>query len=288
METRARYALIGLFMLAVIMASFAFVYWLENKGGLGQRDHLSRSLPELDFRPAGGLGGAVQWHPRRRGDRSWLDTEHPEQALATIGSRARHAGPRRHGSRHPVPRADGRRRGDAYRRQCRIARRDGKRGRAAGQLVAEPGATEDWTGLGRTVLRKLDTILSDNADNLHSAIANFNTFTDVLAKNSDRIEGLLGGIERMTGGGTPRPIYRSTISPRQKISRPLAETPSWQLVVPEPTALLAVNSDKIKLTGRRPRPRPPTSPMRDGPTMLRSCCKRRSSRALRMPATRNR
>ncbi len=36
-ETRARYALNGAFMLAVIAASFAFVYWLENKGGFGQR-----------------------------------------------------------------------------------------------------------------------------------------------------------------------------------------------------------------------------------------------------------
>ena len=38
METRARYALIGLFMLVVIAASFAFVYWLETKGGFGQRE----------------------------------------------------------------------------------------------------------------------------------------------------------------------------------------------------------------------------------------------------------
>ena len=38
METRARYALIGLFMLAVILASFGFVYWLENKGGFSQRE----------------------------------------------------------------------------------------------------------------------------------------------------------------------------------------------------------------------------------------------------------
>jgi phospholipid/cholesterol/gamma-HCH transport system substrate-binding protein len=37
METRARYALIGLFMLAVILASFGFVYWLENKGGFAER-----------------------------------------------------------------------------------------------------------------------------------------------------------------------------------------------------------------------------------------------------------
>ena len=39
METGARYALIGAFMLAVIAASFAFVYWLENKGGFGERSY---------------------------------------------------------------------------------------------------------------------------------------------------------------------------------------------------------------------------------------------------------
>ena len=37
METRARYALIGLFTVAVVLAGFAFVYWIENAGGLGQR-----------------------------------------------------------------------------------------------------------------------------------------------------------------------------------------------------------------------------------------------------------
>ena len=37
METRAPYALIGLFVLAVIGAVFGFVYWLHNSGGLGER-----------------------------------------------------------------------------------------------------------------------------------------------------------------------------------------------------------------------------------------------------------
>ena len=68
--------------------------------------------------------------------------------------------------------------------------------------------------LGREVLRRLDGILSDNADNLHSAIANFNTFTDVLARNSDRIEGMLGGLERMTGGGRSKSTRRPMMSPR--------------------------------------------------------------------------
>ena len=37
METRAPYALIGLFVMAVIAAAFGFVYWLHNSGGLTER-----------------------------------------------------------------------------------------------------------------------------------------------------------------------------------------------------------------------------------------------------------
>ena len=37
METRAPYALIGLFVLAAIAAGFGFVYWLHNSGGLTER-----------------------------------------------------------------------------------------------------------------------------------------------------------------------------------------------------------------------------------------------------------
>ena len=70
-------------------------------------------------------------------------------------------------------------------------------------LVAEPGAAQDWTSLGarRAAQARQDPLR--NADNLKSAIANLNTFTEVLARNSDRIEGLLGGLEQMTGGGRP-------------------------------------------------------------------------------------
>ena len=246
METRARYALIGLFMLAAILASFAFVYWLENKGGLGQRDYyrvrFESSISGLL------VGSAVLFNGIRVGEVTdlGLDPEHPERALATIGVE----------------------RGTPVRADTEVGiESQGLTGAAAVTLIggdaaspavtagegelplltAEPGATQDWTGLGRTVLRKLDTILSDNADNFHSAIANFNTFTDVLARNSDRIDGILGGIERMTGGGAAKtniPVYDLTAA---KDFPPLAETPTWQLVVPEPTALLAVNSDKIKL-----------------------------------------
>ena len=37
MEIRARYVLVGLFTLAVIIGGFAFVYWLQTSGSMGKR-----------------------------------------------------------------------------------------------------------------------------------------------------------------------------------------------------------------------------------------------------------
>ena len=37
METRARYVLVGAFTLAVILAGFVFVYWLNSATGLAEQ-----------------------------------------------------------------------------------------------------------------------------------------------------------------------------------------------------------------------------------------------------------
>ncbi|HEU0017947.1 MAG TPA: MlaD family protein [Methyloceanibacter sp.] len=246
METRARYALIGAFMLAVIAASFAFVYWLENKGGFGERAYY-----RLRFENSvSGLlvGSAVLFNGIRVGEVTalTLDPEHPQQVIATVGVDS--ATPVRSDTKVGIE-SQGLTGGAAV----TLVGGDASSSPVTAEngemplLSAEPGAGQDWQSLGREVLRKLDGILSDNADNLHSAIANFNTFTDVLAKNSDRIEGLLAGLEKLTGGGSSKstaPTYDLTAV--KDFPKP-AETPSWQLVVPEPSALLALNSDKIKV-----------------------------------------
>jgi phospholipid/cholesterol/gamma-HCH transport system substrate-binding protein len=246
METRARYALIGAFMLAVIAASFAFVYWLENKGGFGQRSYY-----QLRFDSSvSGLqeGSAVLFNGLRVGEVTGLalDAEHPDQVVATVG--VVNGTPVRSDTKVGIE-SQGLTGGAAVTLTGGDASSPPVTAENGGLplLSAEPGAGQDWQSLGREVLRKLDTILTDNAANLHSAIANFNTFTDVLAKNSHRIEGLLAGLEKLTGGGSSKstaPTYDVTAV--KDLPKP-AETPSWQLVVPEPTALLALNSDKIKL-----------------------------------------
>ena len=85
METRARYALIGAFMLAVILAIFAFIYWLENKGGFGERD-----IYQVRFQGSvSGLsvGSAVLFNGLRVGEVTGLSlsVERPQDAVATIG-----------------------------------------------------------------------------------------------------------------------------------------------------------------------------------------------------------
>jgi phospholipid/cholesterol/gamma-HCH transport system substrate-binding protein len=246
METRARYALIGAFMLAVIVASFAFVYWLENKGGFGQRAYY-----QLRFDSSvSGLqeGSAVLFNGIRVGEVTGLalDPDHPDQVIATAG--VVNGTPVRSDTKVGIE-SQGLTGGAAV----TLTGGDSSSPPVTAEndqlplLSAEPGAGQDWQSLGREVLRKLDNILTDNADNLHSAIANFNTFTDVLAKNSDRIDGLLGGLEKLTGGSsskTTAPTYDVTAV--KDFTKP-TETPSWQLVVPEPSALLALNSDKIKV-----------------------------------------
>jgi phospholipid/cholesterol/gamma-HCH transport system substrate-binding protein len=230
----------------VIAASFAFVYWLENKGGFGQRAYY-----QLRFDSSvSGLqeGSAVLFNGIRVGEVTGLalDPDHPNEVLATVG--VVNGTPVRSDTKIGIE-SQGLAGGVAV----TLTGGDASSPPVTAEnghlplLSAEPGAGEDWQSLGREALRKLNNILTDNADNLHSAIANFNTFTDVLAKNSDRIEGLLAGLEKLTGGGaskTTAPTYDVTAV--KDFAKP-SETPSWQLVVPEPSALLALNSDKIKV-----------------------------------------
>src|SRR6516164_4469091 len=84
METRAPYALIGLFVLAVIGAVFGFVYWLHNTGGLGER-----AVYRVRFEnTVSGLltGAAVLFNGIRVGEVTalWLNPDDPRQVMATI------------------------------------------------------------------------------------------------------------------------------------------------------------------------------------------------------------
>jgi phospholipid/cholesterol/gamma-HCH transport system substrate-binding protein len=247
METRARYALIGLFMLAVIAASFGFVYWLENKGGFAQRDTY-----QIKFQGSvSGLlvGSTVLFNGIRVGEVTGLglNADAPQEVIATVevasGTPIRAdtevnietqglaggAAVALHGGSSTSPLATG-------------------VGGAPATLLAAPQAGQDWTQSARDAFQRVDQALAENSEALHSAITNIATFSDALARNSDKVDGILAGLERMTGGGKSQaeiPIYdlvaATTFPPAPE------RAPSWLLVVPEPTTLMGFNTDKILL-----------------------------------------
>jgi phospholipid/cholesterol/gamma-HCH transport system substrate-binding protein len=243
METRARYALIGLFMLAVIIASFAFVYWLENKGGFGER-----TAYQIRF---GGstsgllVGSSVLFNGIRVGEVTGLglDPEHPEQVVATIGVDP--GTPIRSDTQVGIE-TQGLTGGAA------VTLRGGSATAEAvppqGLLIAPPQAGKDWTQAARDSFQRVDDVLAENSDALHSAITNIDTFAGALARNSDKVDGILAGLEKMTGGGTSQAqAHLFDLVAANKLPSPPQQAPSWLLVVPEPTTLMGFNTDKILL-----------------------------------------
>jgi len=243
METRARYALIGLFMLAVIIASFAFVYWLENKGGFGER-----TAYQIRF---GGstsgllVGSSVLFNGIRIGEVTGLglDPEHPEQVVATIGV---DPGTPIRSDTHVGIETQGLTGGAV------VTLRGGSATAEAvppqGVLMAPPQAGQDWTQAARDAFQRVDDVLAENSDALHSAITNIDTFAGALARNSDKVDGILAGLEKMTGGGTSQAqAHLFDLVAVNKLPSPPQQAPSWLLVVPEPTTLMGFNTDKILL-----------------------------------------
>jgi phospholipid/cholesterol/gamma-HCH transport system substrate-binding protein len=244
METRARYLAIGLFTLAVIAAGFGFVYWLYSGGGFRER-----AIYQVRFdSPVSGLlvGSAVLFNGIRVGEVTALNLTpaNPKQVHATIAidpAAPVHAdtvvGMDFQGlTGAPVILLTG---GNAT--APAVWSTDG----APPLLVAEPNSGQSMTQAARATLQRLDTILADNAKPLGDVIGNFKTFSDALARNSDKIDSVVAGLERMTGGAVASgklPIYTLTAVGD---FAPLPGPKRGQIVIPEPAALMSLSSDKI-------------------------------------------
>jgi phospholipid/cholesterol/gamma-HCH transport system substrate-binding protein len=247
METRARYALIGLFMLAIIAASFGFVYWLENKGGFGERETYR---VQFESSVSGLLvGSAVLFNGIRVGDVTGiaLNPEAPQQVIATIS--VVKFTPIREDTQVNVEQ-QGLTGGVAVTLTGGTSNTPFASDGGVPTLIAPPGVGQDWTQSARDAFQQVETILNENAEPLNQAIENIQVFTDALARNSDKVDGILAGIERMTGGGKgDAPLY--SLSAATDLPSPPETKPAWDLIVPEPTTLLAFNTDKIMT---RPKP----------------------------------
>jgi phospholipid/cholesterol/gamma-HCH transport system substrate-binding protein len=243
MENQARYVLVGLFTVAVIAAGFSFVYWLNTTGGLQQRAYYQIRYENS----VSGLlvGSAVQFNGVRVGEVTALDLNAaaPGEIIATVAVDA--------GT--PI-------RGDT---KASIAFQ-GLMGAPAVSLTggspsapittlgpkglpllnADPAAGQTMTETAVGVLHRIDTVIAENAEPLRNTMANLSKFSDALGRNAEHVDGIVAGIERLTGGGTkpPAPAFDLT-APK---SFPKFEKPSLTLlVIPYPSAPQSLGQDKI-------------------------------------------
>jgi phospholipid/cholesterol/gamma-HCH transport system substrate-binding protein len=247
METRARYVLIGLFSLAVILAGFGFVYWLETTGGLGER---SSYRIRFDGSVSGLLlGSAVQFNGIRVGEVTdlGLNPEDPRQVIATVSIRK------------DTPVRSDTTVGLVFSGLTgvpEIALRGGtpdapwpeSPGAEPPLLVAETGASVDWTEAAREAFVRIDTLLSDNSEALTETIANLETFSDALARNSAGFDDIVAGLARLAGVGTAsRAEVVYELSPAREFPG-LGRLPAGQLVVNLPTVPGALDTAQFLVT----------------------------------------
>lgn len=248
MENTARYTLIGLFTLACIIGGFVFVYWIRNVGGLSER-----AIYTVRFQaPISGLteGASVLFNGIRAGAvaRIALNPDDPKQVTATLsvdpttpvradtqvdisylGLTGAAAVALRGGSREAP----------------KLTPQNGK----PPVLVAGPDVGRTLTESAQATLRHIDGLVSDNSKAVSTAINGIATFADMLGRNAQRVEGVIGGLEKLTGTGAA--AKGPTIYDLAAASGfPTAEKQvAQQLVVPDPNALILFDSQKILTRG---------------------------------------
>ncbi len=243
MEIKARYVLIGLFTLAAIVAGFGFVYWLETTGGLGKRTSY-----EVRFHnTVSGLlkGSGVLFNGIRVGEVTGLRLvpEAPKEVDATIAVDAN----------TPV-RAD-----TAVSLEFQgltgvpvVTLTGGSPGAplpsaSPGQLprlTAEEAAGQTMSEAAKQVLARIDRVLADNSGDVRTLITNLTSFSEALGKNSGKVDSILGGLERMTGGGAKAGGPAFDLSALPAPSQP-AKPLEKQLAIPDVNALLAYDSERV-------------------------------------------
>ena len=222
MEIRARYVQMGAFTLAVIAAGFAFVYWLNNAGGLRER-----TVYRIRFEsPVSGLlqGSAVLFNGIRVGEVTALDAQQPPtRGRCWRPSPSSAATPVRTDTTvgidfqgltgSPVDRADGR-------HLDRAARR--RQGRTAPARRRSRGQPEHVAGRRARCCAASTPCSPRMPQPLRKTIANLDTFSGALARNSDRLDGIVAGLERMTGGAAAKArtaVYDLALPPIPRAER---------------------------------------------------------------------
>jgi phospholipid/cholesterol/gamma-HCH transport system substrate-binding protein len=192
METRANYVLIGSFTLAVIAAAIGFVLWFQSLHNTKQRSPL-RVVFEG---PAAGLrnGGSVNFNGIRVGEVVSVKLDNPRRvvALAMIENNA----PIRKDTLV----------GLEFQGLTGVAAISLKGGDEAAApppldqdgiptLTADPNKLQDVTEAIRGTLQNINKIVADNQESVKNSLKNLETFTNSLARNSEKIDGVMAKVD---------------------------------------------------------------------------------------------
>jgi phospholipid/cholesterol/gamma-HCH transport system substrate-binding protein len=238
METRAPFVVVGAFVLATIVAVFGFVYWLQTTSGLGPRKtyhvQFDGSVPGLM------VGAGVLFNGIRVGEVTdlGLAPDSPRRVKGTISV----------SSTTPV-RSDTKV-GLEFQGLTGVpvvALEGGVLLANSGEvptLIAEPGAGQGMTQAARDALRRVDSVLAENAEPLRNTIANLQIFSEGLARNTGKLDGIVSGLEKMTGGGTPAQKITYDLRAPKDVGPP-NKAIKGQMAMPEPTAVAMLETQRM-------------------------------------------
>jgi phospholipid/cholesterol/gamma-HCH transport system substrate-binding protein len=196
METRANYVLIGSFTLAVIAAAFGFVLWFQSL-------HTTKTRAPLRIifeGPAAGLrnGGNVNFNGIRVGEVISVKLDNPRRivALAMVENNA----PIRKDTMV----------GLEFQGLTGVAAISLKGGDEAAPpvpldedgvpvLTADPNRLQDVTEAIRGTLQNINRVVADNQEAVRNSLHNLEIFSQSLARNSERIDGVMARVDGVMG-----------------------------------------------------------------------------------------
>src|SRR5207237_7968969 len=192
METRANFVLIGSFTLAVIAAAFGFVLWFQSL-----HTTKARSPLRIVFEgPAAGLrnGGSVNFNGIRVGEVISVKLDNPRRvvALAMIENN--------------TPLRKDTLVGLEFQGLTGVAAISLKGGEEAAPpppldedgiptLTADPNKLQDVTEAIRGTLQTINKIVADNQESVKNSLKNLETFTNSLARTSEKIDGVMAKVD---------------------------------------------------------------------------------------------
>src|SRR6202521_3362216 len=190
MERKANFVLIGLFTLAVIAGAFGFVFWIHQSVGKKQ----SVAYRVIFDGSVSGLrvGSSVLFNGIRVGEVTQLYLTTDKPTLVTAMLSVNKATPIRSDTYVGLEFTG--LTGIASVSLKGISSTTPLLEKEEGEpptLKADISASQDMMQAARDVLAKADALIAANQEAVHKAIANLETFSDTLAKNSDNIDAVI-------------------------------------------------------------------------------------------------